>query len=87
MPVKTFRRGSSTYKCNVCGRGTRDVGDNGSCRLCPQCYELAGEENGISDGHYTLAERKAVIQEFVNEIKAKGGDVSTWIEVFELEAL
>ena len=44
--IKRFRRGESTYKCQVCGRATRNTGgDEGNTRLCFQCYELAGIEN------------------------------------------
>jgi hypothetical protein len=49
MAIKTFQRGSAVYKCNVCKRSTRNTGDEGNCRLCAECYELAGIENEISD--------------------------------------
>lgn len=44
-----FQRGSGTYACTSCGHQTRDTGDNGQCKLCPICYELAGIDNYLSD--------------------------------------
>jgi len=38
-----------TYKCDICGKLTRDIGDNGSVGLCPACYEDCEEENIWSD--------------------------------------
>ena len=49
MTVSKFRRGSSTFNCNTCGRLTRDtVGTN--VQSCEQCYELAGLQNSLWDG-------------------------------------
>lgn len=48
-PRNRFARGSGSYACRCCDRQTRDTGDNGSVRLCPQCYDLAGIENHLSD--------------------------------------
>lgn len=45
-----FQRGQGAFKCNNCGRSTRDTGDNGQCHLCPECFELAGYENVLMDG-------------------------------------
>lgn len=47
--MKTFKRGQSTFNCNICGRLTRDTGDNGQHELCPDCYELAGLDNMHND--------------------------------------
>lgn len=46
--------GKSTYKCDVCGKNTRDTGrgELGS-GLCAFCCEEAGLENSLSDGHIT----------------------------------
>lgn len=49
MKKKGFTRGSSTYKCRCCKRLTREVYDEGSIKLCIQCYELAGYENLAMD--------------------------------------
>lgn len=85
MAIKTFRRGSSTFKCNVCDRLTRDTGvQSFGNKICPQCYELAGIENGISDGHETREEMDKTIRAYVADIAAKGGNVTTWNETFGL---
>jgi hypothetical protein len=72
----TFTRiGGSTYKCDTCGRLTRNTGVQGlGCKLCPQCFDLAGIENEISDGYCTLAERRALIDSLLSAIRAKGGN-------------
>lgn len=44
-----FKRGSGCFNCAVCGRQTRDTGDNGDLQLCPEDYEIAGIENQLSD--------------------------------------
>lgn len=45
-----FKKGSAVYECRVCGKFTRDTGgDNGDAQLCALCYDLAGEENSLSD--------------------------------------
>lgn len=85
MAVSKFRRGSSTFRCNVCERLTRETGVQGlGMKICPQCFELAGIENEISDGHSTLEERKADIEAYVADIYLKGGNVAEWKQTFEL---
>lgn len=50
MALKNFRRGETTYICQVCKKNTRNVGgDEAGCRLCLDCFNLAGIENGLSD--------------------------------------
>ena len=78
MATKRFHKGSSTYLCNVCGRRTRDTGDNGSCDLCPECYTLAGIENEISDGWATAEARAQEIRDIVTAITGKGGRATEW---------
>lgn len=47
-----FQFGSGCFKCESCGRNTRDVDGNADCGLCPDCHFLAGLQNGHSDeGH------------------------------------
>lgn len=85
MAIRKFYRGSTTFKCNVCGRGTRDTGvQSAGNKICPQCFELAGIENEISDGHSTLESNRAVITSLVADVKAKGGNTDDWIETFKL---
>src|SRR5262245_22634638 len=74
----SFGRGGS-FKCDVCGRGTRHTGTQSmGSKLCPQCYDLAGIENEISDGFCTAAERQGLVAELTAEIVAKGGQLTEW---------
>lgn len=48
--MNRFRKGSSTYKCQCCGKLTRETGaSESSARLCVVCYELAGIDNFLTD--------------------------------------
>lgn len=77
--ISKFHRGSSVFPCSVCGRKTRDTGvQSAGNKICPQCFDLAGIENEISDGYCTQAERQAEIDAYLADIAAKGGDVSEW---------
>lgn len=77
--INKFYRGSSVFACDVCGRKTRDTGAQSlGQKICPQCYELAGIENEISDGHCTHADRIAEIEALVAEVGAKGGNECEW---------
>ncbi len=50
MALKTFRRGESSYVCRVCKKRTRNVGgDEESCQLCLDCFNLASIDNHRSD--------------------------------------
>jgi hypothetical protein len=45
-------RGSTTYKCRVCGKRTRETGEDESIvELCLDCYEEAGFENEHLDNN------------------------------------
>ncbi len=47
-----FEKRSGLYKCKECGKMTRETGgDESSCQMCYRCYEIAGYENMLSDGH------------------------------------
>lgn len=70
MRVSKFERGSATYKCNACGRLTRNTGDEGSARLCFECFELAGIDNEISD-HGPLGPDSFSKPEYVVELLGK----------------
>lgn len=79
MAIRKFYRGSAVFTCNVCGRGTRDTGAQSvGNKICPQCFELAGLENEINDGHSTREDNLDTIETLVDEIASKGGDVSDW---------
>lgn len=68
-----FRRGRvPTYRCDVCGRLTRAV----DCEhLCPECWELAGEDNHYNDtGTVPTAEELARFDKMVAAAAKKGSD-------------
>ena len=81
--VDGFRRGRSTFNCDVCGRLTRqtDAQSVGS-RLCPQCWDLAGIENEVQDGYHTAQEAWGKVEPLIAEVEGKGGDASSWRETF-----
>jgi len=69
-----FRRGGrGVFKCAICERGTREAGQ-GNDRLCPECYELAGLENMIFDGHSTAAELANDSAALLKRIIKRGGN-------------
>jgi phage FluMu protein Com len=64
----------ATYRCDTCGRLTRYTGAQSlGSKLCPQCFDLAGLENDISDGNRTAAECRGEVLGLVEAIEAKGG--------------
>lgn len=71
----TFTKmGGSTFNCATCTRRTRHTGAQSlGCDLCPQCFELAGIENELSDGNATIDERRTMIEALITDIEAKGG--------------
>lgn len=79
-----FTKGSlqQVYKCRICKRSTRPTGtgDNDGVKLCVECYDLAGEENHLSDTG-TFYDSKARILDNIAAIEAKGGDVSSWADL------
>lgn len=85
--ISKFHRGSSTFACNVCGRTTRDTGvQSAGNKICPQCFELAGIENEISDGYTTVAAEAKKISELIEQIVAKNGDTTEWVKTFITKA-
>ena len=51
----TFAKGvlgthGGVFACEMCGKRTRDTGENASVGLCPACYKECTIENMISDG-------------------------------------
>lgn len=78
--MKTFtKQFGSTFPCDACTRLTRYTGaQSGGSKLCPQCWDLAGIENEISDGYATLDERRDEIDALLAEVAAKGGNVAAW---------
>lgn len=74
----------STYICDTCGRRTRNTGVQGiGSHLCPQCFELAGIENEISDSDdrlRSIAERRDEVLRLRDEIRAKGGNPEKYFD-------
>lgn len=56
-----FQRGSGCYTCSVCKKLTRSTGrgDNEFAGLCERCYDMAGDENAVTDGDMTTEEFEA----------------------------
>ena len=44
-----FERGSSTYRCQCCGKLTRDTGQDEVEGICARCYDEGGWENEHTD--------------------------------------
>lgn len=77
-----FARGSAVYRCRCCNRKTRQTGrgDNDMVELCAECYDLAGEENSLSDtGEFYDSPQN--ILSMIADVEAKGGDASCWDEI------
>lgn len=47
--ISRFRKGTGCFTCTLCGKRTRDTGDNGSVEMCPLCDAKSGCENTLSD--------------------------------------
>lgn len=46
-----FGRGGA-FKCRMCKKLTRDVGDNGGVELCNLCFTKSGNGNALSDAGF-----------------------------------
>jgi hypothetical protein len=81
-----FKKGSGCYDCGICGKKTRAInGDAEHVGLCVACYEKAGDENAVLDGHMTQDDFNAKYGEtenFLNDGKmAAANDVEPEAEV------
>lgn len=74
--------GGTVYTCRCCKRTTRPTGtgDNDGVRLCVECYDLAGEENHLSDNG-CFYDSKANVLAMIAAVEAKGGDASCWADL------
>ena len=74
-----FAKGTGLYTCRCCKRRTRDTGrgDNEGVGLCAECYDLAGEENHLSDNG-TFYDSPANVLALINAVAIKGGNASYW---------
>lgn len=81
MHIKQFQRGGrGVFSCESCGHRTRQTGD--SEHLCEDCYELAGLENGVADGH-PVADYLTEAVERYKRIVARGRDYDFWTALGE----
>jgi hypothetical protein len=61
MAVRKFQRNlggnNSTYKCECCGKRTRETGlGESGLGLCAYCYDEGGLENSLQDGHIGIGQ-------------------------------
>lgn len=69
-----FQRGSGVYTCRICKHQTRDTGGDGaSVGSCDICYELAGEENHISDSGGKTYGSQANVQALLKALDQRSG--------------
>ena len=80
--AQRFARGSGVYNCRICERATRSTGrgDNEHVQLCAECFDLAGEENSISDTGDFYVHPKHVL-EMIEYIASKGGKTAPWDDI------
>jgi hypothetical protein len=57
-------------------------GDNELVGLCAECYDLAGEENYLSD-HSELYSSADAVLGMILFLESKGADVSHWQDIKE----
>lgn len=74
--------GGNVYTCRCCKRQTRPTGtgDNDGVRLCVECYDLAGEENHLSDNGCFYDSTENVLA-LIKAVEDKGGDASCWADL------
>lgn len=72
-----FKRGTGVFKCEDCGHNTRETGAQGmGVKLCPDCWELAGYINTLSDYGADSEDFKScadTIKWYAEKIHAKTG--------------
>jgi hypothetical protein len=53
QPSSPFGGPGGTYICRMCGKRTRETGqDESSCGLCKSCFNECNMENEHSDGYH-----------------------------------
>ncbi|MBC3250496.1 hypothetical protein H8I91_09495 [Serratia fonticola] len=77
---KSGGRVGGVFNCAICGRRTRHVKQS-VYEYCPQCDEIGGIENSITDGCYDgdaegLQQAESRIVELEKQIRAKGGKLA-----------
>ena len=70
-----FQRGAGgVFSCCCCGRKTRLVSQPFGSETCPECDELAMQDNSVNDGAQTWEETKPYCEELLFNIVKKGGN-------------
>jgi hypothetical protein len=70
-----FQRGAGgVFKCQCCERSTRVVDQSSDSRCCPECWELAGIDNSVNDGHQSWDEVASECNHLLEVIVKKGGN-------------
>lgn len=70
-----FSPGTGCFSCESCGRRTRDTGVQSiGSKICPDCYEVAGIDNAVTDGDMTNEEGLKAARRYIDRITAKGGN-------------
>ena len=57
------------FTCDMCGKSTRDTGENASCGLCPKCYNECQLENEHSDHGHPVYNPKCPSCRYEKEVK------------------
>jgi len=79
----TFIPGTSTFKCESCGRLTRFTGEQSmGSKICPECHTIAGEVNHLSDNGKLYDNPELILSMFA-EIQTKGGTVPAYFAQVE----
>jgi hypothetical protein len=77
---KHFERGGrGVFTCGCCGRRTRETTSDNP-ETCGPCYELAGLENGVADGH-PVSDYVSDAKALYAEIASKGGKYDFWTDL------
>lgn len=79
-----FQRGTGCFSCRVCGRKSRETGNNGCGDICSQCFDLAGIENTFSDygDEEAYKDYGQEAREHLAALAEKGIDVNTvWADL------
>lgn len=87
MRGNRFDYGTGCFVCESCGRKTRTtaVTARNDWPVCPDCFELAGYQNGISDrGPRDAEDYITSARDHARTVYAKGGKLD-WNESFWAE--
>lgn len=76
----TYGGKSGVYECRCCDRRTRQTaGDNDSLDLCAECYDLAGQENSLSDsGEFYGTTPEQILKDIAYLGTLKGASLRNW---------